>query len=212
MMTTLIPQLNADLSELADRVRNSLVQVTVGRRGSGSGVVFSDDGLVITNSHVVSGKGRRSSGDRLQVTLPDGAVVAGELLAKDEESDVAVLKIEGAEGNLPELHPIELGDSRSLRAGQWVMAMGYSWGVAGAAAGGIVIGAGPGLPESPGIGRDWIAVDLSLRPGYSGGPLVDHQGRLIGMSTMMAGLDVGMAVPVHVIKEFVKEAIGGGSA
>ncbi len=76
MMTTLIPQLNADLSELADRVRNSLVQVTVGCLGSGSGVVFSDDGLVITNSHVVSGKGRRSSGDRLQVTLPDGAVVA----------------------------------------------------------------------------------------------------------------------------------------
>jgi len=155
MMTTLIPQLNADLSELADRVRNSLVQVTVGRRGSGSGVVFSDDGLAITNSHVVSGKGRRSSGDRLQVTLPDGAVVAGELLAKDEESDVAVLKIEGAEGNLPELHPIELGDSRFLRAGQWVMAMGHPWGVA---AGGIVIGAGPDLPKPrarEGTGSRW---------------------------------------------------------
>ena len=171
MMTTLRPQLTADLSELADRVRNSLVQVTVGRRGSGSGVVFSDDGLVITNSHVVSGKGRRSSGDRLQVTLPDGAVVAGELLAKDEESDVAVLKIEGAEGNLPELHPIELGDSRSLRAGQWVMAMGHPWGVAAVAAGGIVIGAGPDLPEAPNAGRDWIAVDLALRPSHSGGPL-----------------------------------------
>ena len=170
MMTTLIPQLNADLSELADRVRNSLVQVTVGRRGSGSGVVFSDDGLVITNSHVVSGKGRRSSGDRLQVTLPDGAVVAGELLAKDEESDVAVLKIEGAEGNLPELHPIELGDSRSLRAGQWVMAMGHPWGVAAVAAGGIVIGAGPDLPEAPNAGRDWpsalaIQADRCRPPG-----------------------------------------------
>jgi len=211
MMTTLIPQLNADLSELADRVRNSLVQVTVGRRGSGSGVVFSDDGLVITNSHVVSGKGRRSSGDRLQVTLPDGVVVTAELLAKDEDSDVAVLKVEGADGDLSELYPIEVGDSRSLRAGQWVMAIGHPWGVSGAAAAGIVIGAGPDLPEAPGEGRDWVAVDLALRPGYSGGPLVDHQGRLIGISTMMAGLGVGMAVPAHVIQEFVAKVLAGGA-
>ena len=69
----------------------------------------------------------------------------------------------------------------------------------GVAAAGIVIGAGPDLPEAPGSGRDWIAVDLALRPGHSGGPLVDHQARLIGMSTMMAGLEVGMAVPAHVL-------------
>jgi serine protease Do len=145
----------------------------------------------------------------LRITLPTGAVVEATVLAKDDELDVAVLKLEG---DLPKLHPIELGNSKALRPGQWVMAMGYPWGVAGAVAGGVVIGAGPDLPEAPGMGRDWIAVDLSLRPGHSGGPLVDHQGRLIGMSTMMAGLDVGMAVPVHVISEFVKETAGGGSA
>ena len=211
-MTTLLSQLNSDLGEVANKARKSLAQVAAGRRGSGSGVIFSSDGLVVTNAHVVSErKGRRPVRD-LRVTLPAGAVVAARLLAKDDGLDVAVLQIEAPDGELPELHPIELGDSQALRPGQWVMAMGYPWGVAGAAAGGIVIGAGPDLPESPGIGRDWIAVDLSLRPGYSGGPLVDHQGRLIGMSTMMAGLDVGMAVPVHVIKEFVKENIGGGSA
>ena len=210
-MTTLIPQLNSDLGELADRVRDSLVQVKAGHHGSGSGVVFSADGLVVTNAHVVSGKGRRRGpGDRLQVTLPDGAVVAAELLGKDEESDVAVLKLEGADGDLPELHPIELGDSRSLRAGQWVMAMGHPWGAAGAAAAaGIVIGAGPDLPEAPGAGRDWVAVDLALRPGYSGGPLVDHRGRLIGINTMMAGLEVGMAVPAHVIEKFVAGVLAG---
>jgi S1-C subfamily serine protease len=208
-MTTLIPQLNADLGELADRVRKSLVQVTAGRQGSGSGVVFSADGLVVTNAHVVSGKGRRSHGGGLKVVLPDGTAVAAELLAKDEEPDVAVLKIEQADGKQPELHPIEVGDSRSLRAGQWVMAMGHPWGVAGTAAAGIVIGAGPDLPEAPGSGRDWIAVDLALRPGYSGGPLVDHRGRLIGISTMMAGLEVGMAVPAHVIEEFVAKALAG---
>ena len=69
-----------------------------------------------------------------------------------------------------------------------------------------MIGRGSDLPESPGAEREWIAVDLALRPGYSGGPLADHQGKLIGMSTLMAGLEVGMAVPSHVIEEFVAKA------
>ena len=209
MMTTVLPQLNSDLGELAEKVRQSLVQVSVGHSGSGSGVVFAADGLVVTNAHVVSGKEGRRSGSGLRVTLPDGTVTAAELLAKDDEIDVAALKIGPLEGELPELQAIELGDSRAVRAGQWVMAMGHPWGVAGAAAAGIVIGAGSDLPESPGGGRDWIVVDLALRPGHSGGPLVDHQGRLIGMSTMMAGLEVGMAVPAHVIGEFVASVRAG---
>lgn len=210
-MTTMLSQLNSDLGEVANKARKSLVQVAAGRRGSGSGVVLAADGLVVTNAHVVSQRKGRQPVRELRVTLPDGAVVAARLLGKDDALDVAVLKIGQPKGDPPELYPIELGDSQALRPGQWVMAMGYPWGVAGAAAGGIVIGAGPDLPESPGIGRDWIAVDLSLRPGHSGGPLVDHQGRLIGMSTMMAGLDVGMAVPVHVINEFVKQTIAGAT-
>lgn len=210
-MTTLLPQLNSDLAELADLVRKSLVQVAAGRRGAGSGVVFSADGLVVTNAHVVSGRRRRPPAGEFQVTLPAGSATVAKLLAKDDELDVAVLRIDKHEGHLPDLHPIELGDSRALRPGQWVMAMGHPWGVAGAAAGGIVIGAGPDLPEAPGAGRDWIAVDLALRPGHSGGPLVDHNGRLIGMSTMMAGLEVGMAVPAHVIKESVAGILAGES-
>jgi serine protease Do len=114
------------------------------------------------------------------------------------------------EGKLPDdLWPIEVGDSKNLRCGQWVMAMGHPWGIAGAAVAGIVIGSGPDLPEVPGSGRDWVAVDLSLRPGHSGGPVVDHQGRLIGMSTMMAGLEVGMAVPAHVIEGFIAKVAAG---
>jgi len=74
------------------------------------------------------------------------------------------------------------------------------------------IGAGSDLPEEPGAGKDWVVVDLALRPGQSGGPLVDHQGRLIGMSTMMAGLEVGMAIPAHVIAEFVASVHAGGAA
>ena len=171
--------------------------------------MFTADGLVVTNAHVVSGKGGHPSGRGLQVTLPNGSVTAAGLFAKDDYLDVAVLKIEQIEGNLSELHPIELGDSRALRAGQWVMAMGHPWGVAGAAAAGIVVGAGSDLSEAADGRRDWIAVDLALRPGYSGGPLVDHRGRLIGMSTMMAGLEIGMAVPVHVIEEFVASVRAG---
>ncbi len=209
MMTTLLTQMNSDLGELADRVRKSLVQVSAGRRGSGSGVVFTADGLVVTNAHVVSGQRGHPSGRGLQVTLSSGSVAAAGLLAKDDDLDVAVLKIEQLDGKLPELHPIELGDSKALRPGQWVMAMGHPWGVAGAAAAGIVIGAGTDQPEAPGGGRDWVVVDLALRPGHSGGPLVDHQGRLIGMSTMMAGLEVGMAVPAHIIGEFVASVRAG---
>ena len=208
-MTTLLHQLNSDLGDLADRVRKSLVQVAVGRSGAGSGVVLAADGLVVTNAHVVSAEKGHRRVRELRVALPAGAVAAAKLLDKDDGLDVAVLKIEKLGENLPKLHPIELGDSKALRPGQWVMAMGHPWGVAGAAAAGIVIGCGSDLPEAPGAGKDWIAVDLALRPGHSGGPLVDHQGRLIGMSTMMAGLEVGMAVPAHVIGEYVESVRAG---
>ena len=85
--------------------------------------------------------------------------------------------------------------------------MGDRHGVAMGPAGGIVIEGGSDLPESPGAERERIAVDLDFRPGYSGGLLVDHQAKLIGMSTLTAGLEGGMAVPSHVIEEFVAKAI-----
>jgi serine protease Do len=116
---------------------------------------------------------------------------------------VAILQVEKSEKALPTLVPLKMGESTALRAGQWVMAMGHPWGVPGVAVAGIVIGAGPDLPESPGTGKEWIAVDLGLRPGHSGGPLVNHQGKLVGINTMMAGLEVGLAVPSNVIEEIL---------
>jgi S1-C subfamily serine protease len=80
--------------------------------------------------------------------------------------------------------------------------------VAGAVTAGVVAGVGRDLPEMPRSDREWIAVSLHLRPGHSGGPLVDDQGRLVGMNTMMAGPDVGLAVPVHVVKHFLRQAVG----
>jgi serine protease Do len=89
-----------------------------------------------------------------------------------------------------------------------VLALGHPWGVTDAATAGVVIGVGRDFPEIPRSDREWIAVGLTLRPGHSGGPLVDVQGRLVGINTIMTGPKVGMAVPVHVAKSFLRQRLG----
>jgi serine protease Do len=189
-LSQLLQQLNAELSSVAQAVRRSLVQITNGRHGAGAGTIWHPDGLILTNAHVV---GRRS----LKVTLPDGQSLPARLLAHDKSLDLAALSI-----NARDLPAVELGRSEQLQPGQWVLAMGHPWGVIGAATAGVVIDVGV-PPEMRGLGRELIQVDLPLRPGYSGGPLANTHGRLVGINTMMAGPDVGMAVPVHVVKDFL---------
>ena len=106
-MTTLLPHLNSDLGALADLVRKSLVQVAAEPHGVGSGVIFSADGLVVTNAHVVLGRMGRRSGREFQVTFSDGAMATAKLLAKDDGLDVAVLRIDQIDGSLPDLDPIQ---------------------------------------------------------------------------------------------------------
>ena len=194
-MTNLLEDLNRELEELVGGARRSLVQVSSGRRGSGAGTIWHPDGLIITNAHVV-----RDSSPR--VTLPDGTVLNARILAHNASIDVAALSVDASL-----LPSIELGQSRSLRPGQWVTALGHPWGVSGAATAGVVIGAGADLPEMPQSDREWIAVSLHLRPGHSGGPLIDTQGRLVGINTMMVGPEVGIAVPVHVVKAFLHQEL-----
>ncbi len=191
----LLEELDVDLAALAERVQRSLVEVHNGRRGHGAGTVWQSRGLIITNAHVI-GQGR------VAVSLPDGRDLPARVLARDDRRDLAALAIDA--GELP---PIELGDSRTLRPGQWVMAIGHPWGVAGAATAGIVIGSGMPLSEGPLPGPEAIIASLHLRPGHSGGPLVDTEGRLVGINVMMHGPDVGVAIPVHVAKRFLREAI-----
>ena len=198
-MSALLEQLNSEMGEVAENARRSLVQVQSGRQGGGAGAVWHPDGLIVTNAHVVRNRS-------LQVTLPDGSNLPARILAHDPARDLAALSVDAS--GLP---AIELGDSRTLRPGQWVMALGHPWGVSGAATGGVVIGVGADLPELPQSDREWIAVSLHLRPGHSGGPLVDDKGRLVGINTMMMGLEVGMAVPVHVAKDFLEEELGTGT-
>jgi len=191
-MSEWLQQLNQEMASVVDRVRRSLVQVGNGRRGAGAGTVWHPEGLILTNAHVV---GRR----RLHVTLPDGRTLPARLLAHDPALDLAALSVDASD-----LPIIELGDSRQLKPGQWVLALGHPWGVPGAVTGGIVIGAG--LPPEMAIsGPELIHVSLHLRPGHSGGPLVDTRGRLVGINTMIAGPDVGLAVPVHVVKAFLRQ-------
>lgn len=188
-------RVNHDLATLAQNIRSSLVHINNGREGSGTGAIWHADGLILTNAHVVRD-------ESVSVTLPDGRRLPASVLAYDEKLDLAALHVQA--GALP---TIEIGDSRNLKAGQWVMAMGNPYGITGAVTAGIIIGIENNLPERPGDGRPWIILSLKLRPGYSGGPLVDVTGRLIGINTAISGASVGMAVPVHVVKEFLKEEV-----
>ena len=197
-MTALLQQMSQGVEQLVAQTRLSLVQVRRGARGIGSGTVWHSDGLVLTNAHVV-GNGP------VTVKLGDGTEAKDRTLAKDDALDVAALMVD-VEG----LIPIALGDSRDLHPGQWVLAVGHPWGAKGAATAGVVIGSGADLPKTIPPNRESIAVDLPLRPGHSGGPLVDAEGRLVGICTMMAGPEVGMAVPGHVVKEFLKRELGSG--
>lgn len=189
-----LQSLNDELAAVVEQAQRSLVQVRDGRRGAGAGTIWHANGLILTNAHVVS----RS---RLDVVLPDGRTLPARLLATDRSRDLAALSI--AATDLP---PMALGDSRQLRAGQWVFALGHPWGVTNAVTAGIVIGEASEHPAGT-EAEDWLAVSLHLRPGYSGGALVDEAGRLVGINTLMTGPDVGVAIPVHVAKRFLQEAL-----
>lgn len=201
-MTNLIQELNDALASRIDHVHESLVQISNGQ-GVGAGTIWHSDGLIITNAHVIRGH------HHLNVSLADNRKFPASVIAADDGLDLAALSIT-ADG----LPTIQLGDSRKLKAGQWVMAVGHPWGVQGAVTSGVVIGVGDHLPEMGQMqpGREWIALSLHMRPGHSGGPVIDSEGKLVGINTMITGPDVGFAIPVHVVKAFLRDAIGTQAA
>jgi S1-C subfamily serine protease len=189
-MSGILGELSHDMAEAIHDVGEGLVQVQNGRLGHGAGVVWASDGLIMTNAHVV----RR---DDPMVELPTGERVQGRVAALDRDLDLALIRVE-----MPGLNPPPRGDSRHLRAGDWVAAVGHPWGVHGGATSGTVIGVGTEWEEMPRDRRELVVVSLHLRPGHSGGPLIDPAGRVVGINTMAAGPDVGVAVPVHVAEKF----------
>ena len=185
-------EINDASAVLIEKVMPALVQVTSGRRGAGAGIIWSHDGLIITNAHVI----RRS---KPQVIFSDGKTFPADVLGIDRENDLAALRIEAND-----LLAAEVGHSRELVSGQMVIALGHPWGITGAVTSGMVVSSGRSLAGMPGGERELIAISLHLRPGYSGGPLIDDQGRVVGVNVMMAGPEVGLAIPSHVVNEFLK--------
>ena len=195
-MNDILTQFSTGIATVSERVLPAVVQIRNGRSGAGGGIIWQEDGIIVTNAHVVSH--RTVSPQTLTVQLADGREFTPQLLALDTEHDLAVLQIE-AKG----LPTIPVGDSHQLKPGQMVLAFGFPWGVTGGATSGVVIGVGSQIGDvrSP---HEWVAASLHLRPGHSGGPMVDVAGRLIGINTMMNGPDVGVAVPVDVAKRLVQ--------
>jgi len=175
--------------EVAERLRRSTVQVqTHGRgQGVGSGVIWSGDGLIITNAHVARGSATR-------VALWDGSTHEASVVSRDARRDLASLKIPAS--GLPAATP---GNSSALRVGELVIAVGNPLGFIGALTTGVV----HSLP-----GRQlWVTADVRLAPGNSGGPLADAQGRVIGINTMIAG-GLALAVPSNAVGQFLKGQSG----
>jgi serine protease Do len=178
--------------EIAEQLRRSTVLIQAGGRGSGSGVIWSSDGLVVTNAHVVRGSHAR-------VQLWDGREFDAAVQSRDPRRDLAQLRIDAA--SLPAVSP---ADSSQVRPGELAIAIGNPMGFIGALATGVIHGVGP-LPR---LGsQSWVQADVRLAPGNSGGPLADARGCIVGINTMVAGR-LALAIPSNAVRDF----LSGGSA
>lgn len=193
-MSGLLQGLNNELEHIVATARRTVVQLYNGH-GAGAGTILHPDGLVVTNAHVVRRQAPR-------VTLWDGRTLPARLLAFDESVDLAALAVNGSQ-----LPVLSLADGRGIRPGEWVISLGHPWGVVGASSGGMVIDIGPPLEGLPYHGP-LIQVGMQLRPGHSGGPMINSRGELVGINTMIAGPQVGLAVPVQTVKRFLKHTLG----
>ncbi len=167
--------------------------------GEGSGVIISSDGYILTNNHVVE------NADQIVVRLKDGRAFAGEVKGIDAESDLAVIKIK-ASG----LRPAKLGDSDAARVGEFVLAIGAPFELNDTVTVGHVSAKGRSFEQDP--NQDFIQTDARILPGNSGGPLVNLYGEVIGINTMIEGLDtgVGFAVPINLAKQVKDHLISEG--
>jgi S1-C subfamily serine protease len=156
-------------------------------QGAGSASVLTGDGFLLTSAHVVEGA------DGAEAAFSDGTEVHADVIGRDPLSDLAVLR---ARGTVPPA--LTLGDAAQLRVGQLVVALGNPLGLAGSVTAGIVSALGRSLPTRAGrVVDEVIQTDAALNPGNSGGALADSAGRVVGVNTAVAGVGVGLAVPIN---------------
>ncbi len=196
------------VSGVAERLAPSVASLRVQRRtrrgraqaGAGSGVALTHDGFILTSAHVVGS----SEGGSARFT--DGRDLRFTVAGTDPLSDLAVVRTEGGE-----LHPADLGDAESLRVGQLVVAIGNPNGFEGSVTAGVVSALGRALPVGAGravrVIDNVIQTDAALNPGNSGGALSDGSGRVVGVNTAVAGVGLGLAVPVSATTQRIIAAL-----
>ncbi|MDR1128796.1 MAG: trypsin-like peptidase domain-containing protein [Treponema sp.] len=176
--------------------------------GAGSGSIIGTQGYVLTNNHVIE------NAYKVFINLADGTQIEGAVVGTDRENDLAVLKFDPPQGM--QLKTVPFGDSENLRVGQKVLAIGNPFALERTLTVGIVSGLGrPVQTSRQNIIRDMIQTDASINPGNSGGPLLDAQGKMIGINTMIyspsgGAIGIGFAVPVNTAKRVVAELIEYG--
>ena len=193
--------------DVAERVAPSVANLRVMRRGrggqmpagAGSAVALTPDGFLLTSAHVVAGPARTGaaeSGRRGRATFVDGRELSWRVVGVDRLTDLAVLRADG-DGLIPAI----LGEAEKLRVGQLVVAIGNPNGFAGSVTAGVVSALGRSLPARAGRTvrhiDNVIQTDAALNPGNSGGALVDSSARVIGINTAVAGVGLGLAVPIN---------------
>ena len=193
------------VTSVAERVLPSVASLRVGRAGRGGGagsaVVITPDGYLVTSAHVVAQGGSASA------SFLDGTEYDVEVVGADPLSDLAIARALAAT-----LRPVPIGNADQLRVGQLVVAVGNPMGFSGSVTSGVVSGLGRSLATADGNGHrrfieDVIQTDAALNPGNSGGALADWQARLIGVNTAVAGMGLGLAVPMNATTQAILSAL-----
>ena len=192
------------VTSVAERVLPAVASLRIGRAGrggAGSAVVITPDGFLVTSAHVVA------QGGSARASFIDGTEYDVDVVGADPLSDLAIARARGAT-----LEPVRIGNADQLRVGQLVVAVGNPMGFSGSVTSGVVSGLGRSLATADGNGHrrfieDVIQTDAALNPGNSGGALADWQARLIGVNTAVAGMGLGLAVPMNGTTQAILSAL-----
>ncbi|MBL7175633.1 MAG: trypsin-like peptidase domain-containing protein [Desulfobacteraceae bacterium] len=182
-------------------------QGLVPREGAGSGAIIDTRGYILTNNHVIK------DAQRIEVTLSDGSKWNGKLVGTDPYNDLAIVRIEAPSERL---HALPLGSSRDLQVGQKVIAIGNPFGLQQTLTTGIISSLGRSIPAEGGrLMEDLIQTDAAINPGNSGGPLLDSEGKIIGLNTAIfsptgGSIGIGFAIPIDTAKRIIPEIIKKG--